>query len=489
MKKNSAILSLALNAKRGNLPYLIAVLSGLSILIGMFLTDTSDEFTAYLLLTFACATPCIIWISAGGVGIPIMPAISILVFIYYAVPILRKNTVVFEFGPSEILLGAVTVTSFLLVATVIWALLIVGRADDSSNEKSEILSKSQSLGVMFFGLASGIFFYVAANSGWLNWVGPFFGLLRSALLMSTVVGCFMLGHLRGRGSLRGRNFAIAVTCLLIVVFLTWASLFLVGGMTFCLAGLFGYTATTKRVPWRMLVASVIILTVLHAGKDQMRTKYWGPSYTSGAQISVFQMPLILVEWFGEGLSKISSSEEYTSIVDRASLLNLLMRVQRMTPDYVPYLGGKSYAVLPEMLIPRFLAPDKIASQAAMDMLNVEYGFLTFEETKKVAIGWGLIAEAYANFSYLGVMAIGFLFGLLCGLLERWSVGAPLISLPSFVAIATAIVLTNLEADLAALVTNLSQSVAVVSLIYWSFGLLSKQKKRSASPQQIPETRG
>ena len=70
-----------------------------------------------------------------------------------------------------------------------------------------------------------------------------------------------------------------------------------------------------------------------------------------------------------------------------------------------------------MLIPRFLDPEKIASQAAMNLLNIRYGLLTAEETQKTAAGWGLVAEAYANFGRLGVIGVGFVLDCCAGLLS------------------------------------------------------------------------
>ena len=204
----------------------------------------------------------------------------------------------------------------------------------------------------------------------------------------------------------------------------------------------------------------------------------GRKISNNVQVSALEMPEVMVEWVGVGLTKIFSGEEYVSAVDRASLFSMLLRVQRLVPDYLPFLNGASYAVLPQMLVPRFLNPNKINSQAAMTMLNVQAGVQTPEDAEKTSIGWGLIPEAYFNFGYLGVIGIGLLFGFFCGFLERWTVGAQLFSLPCLVTVAALMQLIDVELDLAGLVTATFQSIASVSIVFWIVKLFLKKKRIS-----------
>ena len=483
MKKNTTSLSIALDARQANLPQTIIFLVAASLMLGMFLTDTTDELIAYLLIAIVSAGPAAVWIGSGSTGVPVMAGASILYFIYYGVPILRKSVTFAQYAPVEILSAAVTVTLFLVAASSMWGLVLFGRRHQPRNVSSALISGTQLERVINCGLGLGIFYFVALYSGWLNGLGSFFGFFRSVSLTTTTVACFMLGYARAEGSLQGRHWALAVTGLVTIVLLSWVSLFLVSGIIFCLGALFGYVITSKRIPWAFLLTAVVTIVVLHAGKDDMRYKYWAKGQSYISDVSVFQAPAMMVEWVGTGLSTIASGEYYDSAIDRASLLHLLLRVQRLTPDYVPLLEGKSYAVLPDMLVPRFIDPDKISSQTAMNMLNVHFGFQTTEGTQKTAIGWGLIAEAYANFGRTGVVGIGVLLGLLIGCFERWSVDAPLISLRGLIAVAVLMQLVNMEGDAAGLVTSLVQSVFAISIYYSISGLFSKQKNRSRSAQR------
>src|SRR5262249_25368200 len=47
--------------------------------------------------------------------------------------------------------------------------------------------------------------------------------------------------------------------------------------------------------------------------------------------------------------------------------------------------------------------------------------------EKTTIGFGLLAEAYANFGYLGILALALLVGGFCGVVTRWSRHVPIAS--------------------------------------------------------------
>ena len=48
----------------------------------------------------------------------------------------------------------------------------------------------------------------------------------------------------------------------------------------------------------------------------------------------------------------------TSVFERASLVHILLLVRRATPDFIPYLEGETYALLPSMLVPRFVVMNR-----------------------------------------------------------------------------------------------------------------------------------
>ena len=243
-----------------------------------------------------------------------------------------------------------------------------------------------------------------------------------------------------------------------------------------MAAVFGFVITRKRVPWKFMSAITVVIIVLHAGKSEMREKQWLANF--GAEMPITQIPGFLMEWGATGLTKIASGQVFSNAIDRASLMQLLLHVQRLSPDRIPYLYGEAYAQLPNMLVPRFINPEKQVSQYAMSMLNIRYGLQTQEETLKTAVGWGLLAESFANFGYLGVIGVGFLLGLVSAFFERASAGAEVISLRTLSAIAVLLQFINLEADATAAISSLAQSLVAVAVFFGLFRMVSKRQAHS-----------
>jgi hypothetical protein len=163
----------------------------------------------------------------------------------------------------------------------------------------------------------------------------------------------------------------------------------------------------------------------------MRGKYW-----FSANHSHFVQPWEYPAWYSEWASysaayiakpTVEVKEEKQSPLERSSLMGLLLMAQEKTPTTVPYLSGTTYAIIPQLLIPRFLSPTKISSHEGTYLLNIHYGRQTRKDTATTTIGWGLMNEAYANFGYLGCVGLGGILGLLYGKAAQWSIHTPPLS--------------------------------------------------------------
>jgi hypothetical protein len=440
-------------------------------LFGLVWADSVDRLTGYALITVAALLPSALWLRAGAAGIPVLPAAAAFHYLYFAVPMLRENLGNATYTPEGVLRAAATVALFLVMATVAsW--LVVGRSAARApiSAVNAAAPARSAIRLLLAGLSIGILFHVALMSGWLDWLGAFFGVARAMAIGVASIACYILGHARARGILRGQYWKLALAAIALLIVLSWSSLFLVGGLVFALAAVLGYSITAKRIPWKALVPAVIVVFVLHAGKAEMRDRYWPGGYAQG--VAVWQVPSLMSEWVSDGIADIASGEGQQDLIDRASLLCMLLNVERLTPDTVPYLGGETYALLPTYLTPRFLDPDKTFSQAGLVLLNIRYGIQTREGVATTTIGWGVISEAFANFGYGGVLGVGLLFGGLCGWFTRWSADAAPLSLPTLLSIAALISLTNLEADLAYILVNLWQALAATLLFFVPVRMLS-----------------
>ena len=126
--------------------------------------------------------------------------------------------------------------------------------------------------------------------------------------------------------------------------------------------------------------------------------------------------------------------------------------------------GATYTIIPRLLVPRILDPDKPHSHQGTAMLNINYGLQSLEETEGTTIGWGLLNEAYANFGLAGVIAIACLLGALFGFIGRLSAGAPLMSFENMVGVTFAVIAIQAEFTMAVFATVLFQSLMVLLLV-------------------------
>jgi hypothetical protein len=414
---------------------------------------------AYLCIALPSGVPLYLWLRAGALGMPILPIVSGLYFVYYALPMLR--TQVIPYGSDQLIDAGATVGGFLVAASIgSWPFLRTPRR--TGNDAPSLISQTQVVRLVAIGIGAGILYHLALVSVGLGPLGPYLGLFRSVVLTLTSVACYFLGCARAFGWLRGARWTFALGALFLLVVLALSNLFLVGGLMNLLAAFLGYVITAKRIPWIGLATACVVLAVLHAGKNEIRQTYWAPHSQSLEEVSVSQIPGMMTDWVAAGIDAFQSGTA-ENVLERTSLLHMLLLVQRATPDFIPYLDGETYALLPSLLLPRFVDPDKPQSQAGLNLLSVRYGVQSVESTASTTIAWGLIAEAYANFGHLGALPVGLLLGALCGVLTRISIAAAPLSLRMLVTVAAAIALFNVEMDLSYLITTLAQSVAAVMM--------------------------
>ena len=441
----------------------------------------AQEQLAYLLIAAPAMLPVVIWWRSGQRGIPVLPFISLLYFLYYAVPLFGDN--IASYSSSELIAAAASVGGFLIAASVAFWLFQPTRTQYGTHGR-QLISDEDAPRIVFVGLAGGILFQILLAANGLGWLGSWFGAVRQVALSLTSVACYLLGYARASGVLVGQRWVLALGALLLLICLAMSGLFLVGGIMICLAAFLGYVVAAKRLPWVALAPLLLVFTILHAGKAEMRQSYWleGGNWIEGSYL--FQIPDMMSEWLEDGVVALSSGDAGQDLVQRASLLNMVLFVQRATPDVVPHLGGETYTLLPEMLVPRFFDSNKTASQAAMTLLNIHYGLQTAEDAKGTAIGWGLVAEGYANLGAVGVIAIGGVFGLLCGVFTRWSIGAPAVSTPMFASIAATMALLNVEQDFPYLMVTLAQTVVAVLIAGVFLGTLRRRAPAAAPAESM-----
>jgi hypothetical protein len=450
-------------------------------ILGALWAESTDAFISYMMVTVLAFVPSILWLRMGAPGIPVFPVVSAVQYIYFALPVLRQTVGPTPYEPWEIMRASLTVTLFLACATAAWWWTL-GRSVRHFRVKPVLLSSQPKyVLVVLGGLAFGLVFQILLILGMFTSLGSFFSVVRSVALTATSISCYMAGYCRGARLLRGPAWPVALAGMGLIIILSWSSLFLVSGISYAMAGVLGYAITTKRIPWNAILPAVLVIFVLHAGKAEMRSRYWNINYEN--EITIGNVPDLLTEWFVDGIDAIENGTVRQDIFERASLLYLMLRVQRFSPDEIPFLNGETYALLPLYLIPRFLYPDKPTTQSGLSLLNVRYGLQSTITTKSTTIGWGTISEGYANFGYEGVVVVALIYGALAGFFTRISFGKSALSLPTLLAVASLIIFINLEDDFAYLLTNLFQALIAATIFYIPLRLLSSVDNMNSSTQQ------
>jgi len=464
----------------------VAVVATILLLFSPFAQDP----IAYLCVTVPVLIPTFIWVNYGAFGIPVLPVVAALFYLYYAMPLLVGDTLRI-YKSSELVWAALSVGCFLTAASLAaWPFLDVRRHKTAAAPARRATRYARSIKerslrnisliddlyrLIFAGLAAGLIFNAATAAGQLGFLGSLSGAVRACVGPLTYVACYLTGYARGAGLLRGQRWLLALGGVLAVTALSMSSLFLVGGAMNIAAVMLGYVLGTKRVPWVGIALTFALLSILNAGKYTVREAYWGRDSQTVQTTSLTQLPQMLMDWFVEGISNIGSTggRNNPTLLERTSLLHMVLAVQEATPRVIPYLEGETYAMLPEMLVPRFLESDKVQSQAVLNLLSVRYGRETAEETGKTTIGWGMVSEAYANFGNVGVAIVGAVFGALCGFLMRLSATAGPTSIAMLVAIASTLTLCNVESDFSFTMVTLFQTIAGVCI----FAVLPRLRPR------------
>ena len=201
---------------------------------------------------------------------------------------------------------------------------------------------------------------------------------------------------------------ILFLCLMvgIQVISSFATLFLVGGISLLALALIGYVSGARKLPLLATALLFAIAALLHNGKSTMRAKYWeGEQRWVSRELQ--DMPSFMTEWIEAGLNPSREDEEKAmakKLLERSSLFHILCLVVDNSPDPLPFLGGQTYAYIPGQFVPRFFWPEKPHAHIATDVLCIYYGLQNEETVRSATIGFGMICEAYANFGMLGAVS-------------------------------------------------------------------------------------
>lgn len=433
------------------------------------------ESTVAAILTTAFALlPAYLWCSGRSVGIPVFPLAAATYVTTHALPFVSSHPVVTQYPPSDHLSAGLLVSGFLLVATLLW--FACTRGGGTPPASFLMLERHRSTPFFLTILCMGVLFQHVVNVGSL-WVIPagMLGIARAGVKGLALLAVFGLSHKLGQRSLAAKERWFFLVTFFLYLLLNAATLLLIESIALVIIAIAGFVVARHRIPWKTLLAAFLVFSILHLGKGSMRSEY--RSYTLPTGNVIVDYTTWYAEWLSYGwqyFSEASSAntvtpEEYTpaSLLERASVVHLLLIAQSQLEGDTPLLYGETYVLIPQMLIPRILLPSKPLSLEGTYTLNIHFGLQTRETVYQTTIGWGLLAEAYANFGWYGVIGLAVVIGLFVGGVTRWSTFTPILSARSLFAIVVLSLALNREATAGVSVASLAQS----SFILIAFALV------------------
>lgn len=462
----------ALESKDG-----IRIFWGLAALLAavMFFTAKTQDpglLAGAVFLAMIAIMPLYLWLLGWSQGLPAWQVFAFVTGLTYALPMIQSARALSDYAPGEIIAGAMVTVGFILLGTLM-SLAFENRTVKPPKNILMITQKDSIRYLLLF-VCAGLLFGLNEVTGLVAFPGNSKSVVRGICTSLSTMGLFVLAYYKGRGLLDKRSSLFFVLGAVGTIIMGLCSLMLAEALVPVSMVLFGYTLGSSKVPWRLLAALFVIMSLLHAGKYEMRALYWGGEQAPEKQLTLWNLPEFYGDWTRAGLEELggfkgvfagsqkTEGESQASFFERSGNLHMLLLVMRKTPSEVPYCNGATYAPIPALLVPRFLNNQKGISHVANQFLSANYGLVEVESVGTVSIGWGLVPEAYANFGLVGVMVLALALATFYSWIGRLTVAVPMTSLRFVVGLLIISAATRAD-TMAIFITSQFQGIIGVSM--------------------------
>ncbi len=442
---------------------------------GAFIARTLDfgNILGAGMITVAGFIPTYLWCSRRALGLPIFPIFAAMHVPFYAFPLLTDHQRTMEYSPESRQIAALTVTIFLILGTIVWFHLVKKRTTPPKRCFSMPMPTQRQHGIDY--LMTGLFctttlLALATSQGDLD---PLYrslpsganSIIRTVISGLATVSTFIICIRWGVGQMPSTLRMIFVPFFILNFCVLASSLLLVGTLTLLVPAAIGFALGRNRIPVITMVMFILLLSFMHAGKFQMREVMWEGGVHQ--RVMLRQYPEFFRIWSSYSWQSLSGEneggEQPTSLVDRASMMQIMLTSMTMTPDDVPYLNGQTYKIVPILLVPRIIWPDKPTAHEGQAILNVHFRIQTLEETSKTFIAWGLLPESYANFGFAGVIGLALVLGWGLGAATQWTMNVPFLSFRNLIGFAFMFYASDIETVASVMATSFFQTVVVITM--------------------------
>ncbi len=441
-----------------------------------------------------------IWCT-GAIGLPLLPMMVIQSLIIYGVPVIVGHENIQMYPPSFVLNAGEEVLIFNLAMILSWrAGMQVFHPSPPICYAVQEFNRSGVKGWsrLGFGMVAATTAFLMLQS--LGLADPIVSLLPSGFssilvaLISVVSasGFFLISMMIGGGEASAVGKFLFWLLLIVNGLMSASELLLYSAAANLITVAIGIFWGRGRVPWRYLLGSVLVLSFLNTGKTTMRERHWRPDQDEQiSTTSLRNMPSLFSEWTevsydailenrtaqdansreDHGRGDNSTANKNQTLLDRIdNLQNLLYVIDAVEAGHVPPLHGATYALIPPLLVPRILAPNKPRSHEGQVMLNVHFGRQNLSATFDTYIAWGLLPEAYGNFGAVaGSIFLGLVFGIFFSWVENLTARKLVVSTEGFLSLSLLMGLMNsFEMVASVLVTSIYQSFIIIAVASMPF---------------------
>lgn len=427
--------------------------------------------SAMFLLAFL---PILRWAGQNRAWFPAFEVMLLTTAVFYAVPLLSGHPATLALPEEMLLKAGVAMLIYQGAAIIVFERL--NRVSSPGTWFTDSLLSGRAAHYSQAGLwINTIYLYASYFTDWIPW--ELASIMRAVCFGVGLVSIFVQSSLYGQGELSIGEKLLFLLHLIAQCTFMLLGLFLIQVLGLIALGLAAYMAIKRRVPFVPIIVLLPILAILHTGKPAMRAIYWEED---AARPGFTEIPAFFSQWVQLAFDTKANADAEASMgarfAERASLFHILGYVVTRIPEYDPYLGGETYWDIPAQIVPRILWPGKPTPHLSNIRLAIYFGFVTEESASRVSIAFGIPAEAYANFGFLGMALIGGVLGFVYKAASLLSMYRPIFSAAGL----TMIILTawsfQAELVLATWFSSLFQAgivVVIVPLVARQLGFIGK----------------
>ncbi len=345
--------------------------------------SSATEVYEGLAMIVLAALPALMWARRATHEFPVFEVFMLTGINIYALPLLNGQSQLQAYSESVVTQAAAAVLLFQIIALVVHKITL-GRPRTTPFWVEEIISRDVGR-YLGYGLGlTTIYSGIATFSDIIpNDLG---GPLRAVLGGIGAISMFIQGRRWGQGDLTYQEKIFFVANIALQVVFSFATLYLIAGISLVVLALLGFVSGGKRLPIIAVVIILPMIALLHNGKTTMREKYWADNDKKATSMpSLSELPGILHRVDSRRpRSPSKKRHNQCKLIERTSLFQMICLVVNETPERLPYLDGETYGQIPGQFVPRFFWADKPTGHISTDTLSIYYGLQRPEDTQKTS---------------------------------------------------------------------------------------------------------